>query len=997
VILRGLWERRTLALVVLIIAIIPIASAAMGPIYSSAARTTIVRDAVRAAPIEGRGWRYTSTSADIRDRVARFTERAGFTAPPVFGMEATSGSADQEDTRAYSLVWQDGQCEHLRLARGRCPAAAGEVMASQASALKVGAAVRLASLISGAPGSTRLEPAPLRVVGVYLPDTAADPFWFGRTLFSTSGEPGRDKVDALFTVPQTREKTYFVGADAGAGGWTDYAIVGVRADRLTGTDLPLLASVQAEAENLGRQGQAIVFSRMADTIKAMTANAATLGVPALLVIGQLVGLGWLLLFQTVGDLVRARGPEIALARLRGHGRGRVWRFALAEPLLLLVVAVPLGLATGHLVAKLMVGALLPPGVPAGFPPEAAAAGLAAMLGGVLAAAVAAWRMARRPVTEEWRRTPRRSARGWVLDAVVLTVAALGLVELLAAGVIADASGQSSAALAVPGLLALGLALLAGRALPVLARWLFGITRRHGGLGPFLALRQVARGPVTAGSVIVLGTAFGLSTFAVAAWTATSDDYRRVAALHNGAPTALTVAPVEPGELAAAVRAADPGGSAAAPVILLPGPPQFVATDPVRFARVANWDPGLAGGLSAAEAAAKLPGPATTRVVAQGDRFRLTADHHIPPPGWRVRLIATFRIAGGTRPAVIPLGTLDRATSGSYEWNLPLPCRQAPCELRRIHGELVPPDQHLDLPLVDVTVTGLAVRDDGRWRDLPMPAWRVDEDPQARGGLFTVSQVDNHTLRPDTYAPEPAAVVVGQVGKQTVPGLDNAFSATVTQVVAAAGVPGLTGAGVLMDLEQADRMAYGLHEQARYQVWTTAADTAALERALSREGLTVVSKRHEADLAAGFAGQGPGLALMLLLVSAPAAAALALGRTVLAMHTAARRRGYELAALEAAGARVSSLRLALLLEQVITVAAGTLAGLAAGLLAAEAALGRIPQFATPPETPPLPHEVAMTPVALVTGAVLLASVLCAVVVSELLLRGIRVERLRDTPA
>ncbi|MFD2353531.1 FtsX-like permease family protein [Nonomuraea ferruginea] len=201
----------------------------------------------------------------------------------------------------------------------------------------------------------------------------------------------------------------------------------------------------------------------------------------------------------------------------------------------------------------------------------------------------------------------------------------------------------------------------------------------------------------------------------------------------------------------------------------------------------------------------------------------------------------------------------------------------------------------------------------------------------------------------------------------------------------------------MDLEQADRIAYGVDEKAQFQVWTRQSGTAALEAALAREGLTVVSTVRAADLEAGYAAEGPGLALMLLLVSALAAAVLALGRTVLALHTAARRRGYELAALEAAGAKAPALRLSLLLEQAITVVTGTLAGLVAGLVAAEAALGRIPQFAEPVVTPPLPHEVAAAPVALVTGAALAATLLCALLVSELLLRGVRVERLRDTPA
>ncbi|KAB8192758.1 FtsX-like permease family protein [Nonomuraea phyllanthi] len=1000
-ILRGLWERRTLSLVVLIIAVVPIASAAVGPIYSAAARTTIVREAVRTAPLEGRGWRYTTTSGGIQAKVGAFTRGAGFTNPPIFGMEATSGRAD--DKRAFSLVWQDGQCEHLTLAEGRCPRASMEVMAGQASGFALGQTIHLSAVRRAEVGDAGRDPAPLKVVGIYRPGSPADPFWFGRTLFAPPGRPEGDKADALFTVPETRLDTYivagavdFTGARQPEAGWTDYGIVFIDTDRIEGTDIDVLAAMQAAAENAGSNEDTIVFSRVADVLRVVSANAGSLGVPTLLVIAQLVGLGWMLLFQTVGDLVRARGAEIALARLRGHGRARVWRFALAEPLLLLAVAVPLGLLLGRAAAGTMIGALLPAGVPVRFPVEAAPAGVAAMLGGVLAAAPAAWRTATRPVTEEWRRTPRRSARGWVLDAVVLSITALGLVELLATGVITDVSGQSSSAMAVPGLVALGVALLAGRALPVLTRRLFGLTRRHGGLGPFLALRQVARGPVTAGSVVVLGAAFGLATFAVSAWSATSGDYEETARFHNGAPTAITVRPVEPRRLIEAVNAADPGGRTAAPVIKVPGPPEMVATDPARLAAVGYWRPELAGGRTLAEAAAALPGPATPRVWLRGDRFRLTADHDPLPKGWSVRLFATLRVPGQLRPVQIPLGALT-GRSGTHAWNLPPGCAEAACELRAVRGETTPPPEAEEDLYVRVTVTGLATRANGRWHALDLPSWRVDEDPDARDGTFVVTVPGNQTLRPYTYEPRQAGVAVGALGGKAVPGLDNAYAGPVRTVLASAAGPGLTGVGVLVDLEQADRMAYGVHDKAVFQVWTRSADPAALERALEEQGLSVVSRRTSAGLAASFAGQGPGLALMLLLVSALAAAALALGRTVLALFTAARRRTYELAALEASGARVAALRVALLLEQVITVATGTLAGLVAGLVAARAALGRIPQFAEPPVTPPLPHEVALAPVAAVVGAALLVSLLAAVLVSEALLRGIRVERLRDAPA
>ncbi|MEV4564849.1 FtsX-like permease family protein [Nonomuraea sp. NPDC049419] len=998
-ILRGLWERRTLSLVVLLIALVPIASAAVGPVYSAAARTAIARNALETAPVEGRGWRYTTRFGSIEEKLAAFTAGARFTTPPILGMETSSGRVNDESV--YTLLWQDGQCEHLTLAKGRCPGAAREVMASAASGFKVGQRLRLTAIVEMEPGAaTRRVPAPLTVVGIYRPGSPSDPFWFGRTLFSPSGAPGEGRTDALFTVPETRLGTYAIGGGTDASGrpngWTDYGIVYVDPSRVEGADVPKLAAIQASAERAGRQSEAIVYSRVADTLRRLTADTGSLGVPTLLVVAQLVGLGWMLLFQTVGDLVRARSAELALARLRGHGRARVWRYALTEPVLLLAAAVPLGLLLGRVAADAMAKVLLPPGIPVTFPVEAVAAGAAAMLGGVLAAALAAWRTATRPVTEEWRRTPRRSARGWVLDAVVLAVTAVGLVELLATGVITDVTGQSSGALAVPGLIALGTALLASRAVPVLAGRLFGVTRRRGGLGPFLALRQVARGPVTAGSVIVLGTAFGLATFAVSAWSATSGDYAETARFHNGAPTAITVRPVEPSRLLAAVDAADPSGTLAAPVVRMPGPPQLIATDPARLAAVGHWRPELAGGRSLASAVSGLTGPDTPRVWLRGERFRVAVTHDLPPEGWTIRLTALLRVPDRLSPTLIPLGEL-RGRSGVHAWNLPPSCRNAPCELRAFQGEPVPPAQYTESAFVRVRVTAMSVRDDGRWTALDLPPWRVDENPRERGGTFGITPVGNQTLRPDTYRAEPAALAVADLGRRALPGLDNAYASPAHAVATSAAAPGLTEAGAVVDLEQADRMAYGVHEQAQFQVWTRTSDVAALERALAGQGLSVVSRRHAGELAASFAARGPGLALLLLLVSALAAAALALGRTVLALRTAARRRGYELAALEASGAKVGALRVSLLLEQLITVMAGTLSGVLAGLVAAQAALRRIPQFTEPPVTPPLPHEIAAAPVALVVGAALLVTLLAAATVSELLLRGIRVERLRDAPA
>ncbi|KAB8184895.1 hypothetical protein [Microbispora catharanthi] len=61
------------------------------------------------------------------------------------------------------------------------------------------------------------------------------------------------------------------------------------------------------------------------------------------------------------------------------------------------------------------------------------------------------------------------------------------------------------------------------------------------------------------------------------------------------------------------------------------------------------------------------------------------------------------------------------------------------------------------------------------------------------------------------------------------------------------------------------------------------------RSTSRRRGADLSTRTTADLRTGYASEGPGLALILLVVAAGAAALLALGRAVLALYAAARRR------------------------------------------------------------------------------------------------------------
>ena len=996
--LRGLWERRWLSLLVLVVTIVPVASAAAGPIYAEAASTALARNAVEGggAP-ERRGWRLTSEGGQVADAARRLAASAPFLLPPIEGMEIVS--PETRSGRLTPLMWQDGQCEHVRVVRGRCPSAAREIMVSEESGFRLGSTVRLTAVteIPAAEGD-QPRPAPLRVVGVYRPGPADDPFWFGRALFPQTAGYGQNRGDPLFTVPATAQQTQTPGNLP----WTSTAIVMIDPARFTAGGVDALAEAHALTERVG-PGNMLVFSRIPALLAELRAQGDGMGVPTVLVIAQLVALGWLLLYLTVRDLVGARGPEIALARLRGHGRLRVWRFGLAEPLILLAAAFAAGLVLAGRAAQFIADRTLPVPQAVTLPAEAVLAGAAVPLGGVVAAAVAARNMAVRPITEEWRRTPRGRARGWVTDAVVLAVTGLGLFELLGGGVIERGSGQRAGSLAVPGLLAVAVALLACRAVPFLARRLFGVTRRAGGVGAFLALRQIARGPATAGSVIVLAAAFGMASFAAAAAAVVDRNFERVARAHNGADSVLTVSPDSvdgAAGLAAAVARADPSGRGAAPVLAVPGPPKMIATDPERFARVANWHPSWSD-RPLAELAARLRAEAAPRIVFRGDRVRVRLRPVPVPDNWRARLFLDLRVPGEAKGAAIPLGSPDRRVA---EWPLPRSCHQGPCELRVIRGDvaLTSLDGDRDPVMLEIPLTGIEVRDRGRWRTLDAGLtdprrWRGTVKPGERGLTLVLSAFGGLRAEAAVY-PDPVPVLAnGHLERNFLPGLDDAYLAKGGPVAVTAALPGHDDVGTVMDLETADAIALSVHPKVSFEVWVAPGHLEAVRAGLAAQGIRTPEPRRVAELVTGYRTQAPGLAFMLLFPASLAAAALALGRAVLALYTAARRRRYEMAALGAAGVRARALRTALLLEQLITLVAGMVAGLLAGITAARLALPYIPEFVRQPVTPPLGYDPPLAPLAAVIGAALLAALLAATVTAEILLRGVRVEQLRQAPA
>jgi putative ABC transport system permease protein len=267
-------------------------------------------------------------------------------------------------------------------------------------------------------------------------------------------------------------------------------------------------------------------------------------------------------------------------------------FGLSEPALVLLLSLPAGLLAGWLTVRYMTGVMLVPGTPVILPALGLAAAAGVFVAGLVAVLRAAVRAVRRPVVEHLRGSGQQlTRRGWMIDVVLLVGALAGLVDLISSGR-TQQSNHSTLALLVPGLLGLAVALIASRLLPVACRLAFPASARRGGLGPYLALRHIARRPGAIRTTIMLSAAFALATYAIGAWLVARNNANVVAVTEVGAPAVLTVSAPAGQDLGAIVDKADPSGHLAAAVLRytdLTGTypvPTLLAVQPQRFAAVA---------------------------------------------------------------------------------------------------------------------------------------------------------------------------------------------------------------------------------------------------------------------------------------------------------------------------------------------------------------------------------------------------------------------------
>jgi putative ABC transport system permease protein len=518
---------------------------------------------------------------------------------------------------------------------------------------------------------------------------------------------------------------------------------------------------------------------------------------------------------------------------------------------------------------------------------------------------------------------------------------------------------------------------------------------------------------------VLATSFALASFAVAAWSVGRHNYQLVAGTQVGAPTVLSVTAPPGADLGAIVDRADPGGGLATVVdnyVSLAsgtGGDVTLGVDPQRFARIAFW-PGSFASQPLTRLAVRLDPQAPPPIVLSGDAVRVTAQvASMSVPGEQI----SANVTTGSSP--VSLGALPQR--GTVTLTGPLtgcPCTLESLELG-LSGQELSRNAARGAVSGNLTITALQIHDHGRWRSAgagalaSAAAWNeavtaghppdvISAGPQGLAWSFSsVPGTEDPVLRSaDTPAVLPAlipaALAAGRQGTFSAVGLDGS-PLLVRPVGTVQAVPGAPANGVIVDRRYAELEAGQDLGQVTQQVWLAAGALPRIAPRLRAAGVRIDGEQSIAAVASALERQGPALASVLFLADAAAAAVLAAGAAILGIYLSARRRRYEYAALEASGVTRRALRRAVLIELMVVLGFGALAGIATGLGSAAVVLRSVPEFTSSPSAPLLTYVPPAGTLAAALGGAICLLIIASVATGVTLIRSIRLDQLREAPA
>ncbi|MGH8824567.1 MAG: FtsX-like permease family protein [Jiangellaceae bacterium] len=1011
--LRALWWRRGASLAVLVAATLAVLAAGIAPLWARAAEESVVRTRLTGEPVSETGYTTTRTansgvSAQPVPPVTAEREvrhEAGALPPEIDGyfddprvMLATSDilvARGEEQTRG-KLVWRENQCENLVI-DGRCPAARDEVLLTRRSAVALGVNVGdelTVPTFAAEPvqaGTGDPFPTVVTVAGLYRPPDSAEPYWFDQDLFDFQPpveglrDPRPARLDAVFGTQDLLHALSAVSIQATAE--RGLAVTTVKVDDLERIDTALAQLVRSNRNSEHVVGRVTslptVISELADERRFVQTATLLVGV-------QLLVLAWYALALVITSTADARSGEVALAKLRGLPVRTTVRHSMAEPLLLLGLAVPIGGLLAYATGRLLAREFLAPDTPVTLRwPVAAAVGFA-FAGAAATVVFASQRSLRQPVVDQLRRVvpPTRLGRVLTGEAIVLAAAAVGIYQLVERG---PRAAESGLGLLTPGLVTLALGILTGRVVVLGARAWTRRTRLRPRVPAFLASRQLARRHGLARTAVLVTVAVGISSFALLAWSLAGSYRESQAAMEVGADTAIDVAATSPLALAAATERADPDGRHAMAVAIFASPDvppdrRIIAVDSGRLPALSAWHEEWAD-TPVTTLSDELDPDDSSRLEVRGTRWRVDVETSLASRTNPPLLLAEVRTADG-QPATLSLGRLEHSGTMVQADHracvtgcrlVGLTFARAPGEIGQVGATVVLRGLTIDDRAVDD-----AFADPADWRPRLLGQRREPsaEIAASAGGGVQVSFLSGVTETPAVIHADVPTAVPAIITTATDPDrLDeaNALSSPVpggesislTDAGRADVLPVLGRRGVMVDIDLAGLFTGAEAVGFRYQVWLGADAPPSIVRDLERAGLDVLHTQTLAQREADLGEQGPALALLLLVFCAGIAIATAATAAVASSFVEARRRAYELAALRTVGVGTASLRRAVIIENAVLLVLGTVVGIGAGVGTAWLARATIPVSTDAASGPPIAAALSWT---ILVGVVAAAAIL-----------------------
>jgi len=1002
----------------LLLTVIAIASAVVGPSYQQNAASSFVIAQLRAQPSINTGLTYDYKPGADEDVDAAIGS----------ALDATSQESGSGYLPGHPIVWQQlpqvglvtgsgapsvprlvsvpGACDHVNLV-GRCPTNPDEIAMLRVDADNNG--VKVGDTFN--PYGAR---TPFRVVGIYTASTSAadDDFWGGSgRLQSTTGALQPRMVPARPGPWITTQ----AGIELGHQRW----YVTVDQPLATPPDMTAqdLANVAARVRAIGKadeHGELIsglsleIGNTLPDTAHQLIDRRGVTRSTVEPAVLSLILVALVLLSRLLAAAMTLRRGELALASLRGYGRRQLWFLGMLEPLLILAAAVPLGVIGGYLAARELARRWLVQDLPVPFILASALAVAGVVVVTAFVAAVVVRDAVSEPLSSQIAgvRRPTRAGRAVV-------VMRLALIAFAAAALVTAASRNKpqkpdATDLALPILLAVASGLLVGLlVLAVAGLWVRWSARRRT-LSSYVASRTVRRRREGTMVILPVTAALTVAVFAVGVSLAASTWRTSAAATQVGAPLSYST-DLSLSRAVGLTHELDPKGRwlmAAAQDFpnadeVTSLPPPRVVVDATRLARVASWPEQWTPGRDAAQVAREI-GPRRAPVVFHGSSLSMTVDNQVNGDYEDLGVSVTVLDDNGDlRDINLPPFPQGRSTKTGK-----LHACETRCQIEKMSfggPSALVEAMHGTATIESFTVDGEQVPGtlNKRWRpqDSMINTATAVKRVRLHGGELTM------TFRaggPESYAgisptDVPAAVPVlwGRLATEQTrlpTGASGWFK------VASAGAPAESTpfrgpSGILLDFTAFVRSASQDNSTTLVYIWARADTPPAILDQLAAHGLSrpisEAETKHVLDQDA-FA-----LALRLYVVVTVLVILLALAGLAanLAVQLPARRR--DAASLRVVGVKRRSVMIGVVAEFVVVLGAAAIAGVAAGgvaqyVVVRTVTLGFVDSSLVPRVIPSFDVGSAIT----LTGIVLAILVVAASCFAFLTVRGARTSSLRE---